>query len=98
MSEHAFLSDVRLALVLTAARGLLDELRTSVVDESVHEKANELADALHAFEGEQGSSFKFQVSSSRLSPLETLNLKPETPFPGDFEQAELEQGGNPHDL
>ena len=82
MSEHAFLSDVRLALVLTAARGLLDELRTSVVDESVHEKANALADALHAFEG---------VGHPVSDPSKVR-------FPGDMEQCHLEQGGNPHDL
>lgn len=92
MSEHAFLSDVRLALVLTAARGLLDELRTSVVDESVHEKANALADALHAFEG-VGHPVSDGSDASDKSDLWRA-----PPFPGDMERCELEQGGNPHDL
>ena len=94
MSEHAFLSDVRLAIVLTAARGLLDELRTSVVDESVHEKANELADALHAFEGGgHPVSDPSGESATPWTPRTTPKPWSEPPFPGDMEQCELEQGG-----
>lgn len=92
MSDHAFQSHVRQATLHIAARALLDELRTCTVEEGVNEKANALADVLHAFEG-VGHSVSDGSDTSDKSDLWRA-----PPFPGDMERCELEQGGNPHAL